>query len=49
MAHIFSPAGSSAFGSGRRFARRSKGIDWRVVALTALSAVLFIAMLGRPA
>ena len=48
MAHVFSPTGSSAFGSGRRLGRRAKGIDWRVVAMTAASAITFIAMMGRP-
>lgn len=43
MAHVFSPAGSS-----RRFGRRARGIDWRVVAMTAASAITVIAMMGRP-
>ena len=46
MAFVF-PTGVS--GPGRRFGSRRRGVDWRVVALTALCAVLFIAMLGRPA
>ena len=53
MAHVFSPAGSSAFGSGlrsgRRMGRRSRsGIDWRIVLMTAASAVMLIATLGQP-
>ena len=50
MAHVFSPAGSTAFTPGRRFGRRRRAmVDWRVVAMTAVSAVTLIAMLGRPA
>ena len=48
MAHVFSPSGSSAFGSARRLGRRARGIDWRVVAMTAASAITVIAMMGRP-
>ncbi len=48
MAHAFDVAGSGAFGSSRRFAARRRGIDWRVVAMTAVCAVLLIAMLGQP-
>ena len=47
MAFVFS-AGSSGPGGARRFSPRRRGVDWRVVALTAVSAVLFIAMLARP-
>ncbi len=50
MAHVFSPAGSSAFSAGKRFGRRRRAmVDWRIVAMTAASAVTLIAMLGRPA
>ena len=51
MAHAFSPAGSSAFRAGARFGRRRRPalVDWRVVGMTAASAVMLIAMLGRPA
>ena len=48
MSHRFTPAGSTAFGRSRGLARRARGIDWRVVAITAASAVTVIAMLGRP-
>ena len=48
MAHVFSPAGSSAFGAGRRARRVSGGVDWRVVLMTGVSAVLVIIMLGGP-
>ena len=47
MAYLF-PAGASGSGATRRFGPRRRGVDWRVVALTALSAVIFIAMLARP-
>lgn len=51
MAHVFSPSGSSAFTAGKRFGRRRRPamVDWRIVAMTAASAVTVIAMLGRPA
>ena len=48
MAYVFAP-GPSAYGSGRRLSIRRKGVDWRVVALTAACAVMLILMLGRPA
>lgn len=48
MAFVF-PAGLSGPGSTRRLGFRRRIVDWRVVALTALCAVLFIAMLARPA
>ena len=47
MAYVFAP-GPSASGAGRRLGLRRKGVDWRVVAVTAMSAVLLILMLGRP-
>ena len=39
---------SSASGFGRRLSTRRRGVDWRVVALTAASGVTFVAMLARP-
>ena len=47
MAYPFDVAGNSAFGSRRRLSFRRRRIDWRVVALTACSAVGLIAMLGH--
>ena len=39
---------SSAAASSRRLGFRRKMVDWRVVGLTALSGVVFVAMLARP-
>ena len=48
MAYPFDVAGNSAFGVRRRFQHRRRGVNWRVVALTACSAVGLIAMMGHP-
>ncbi len=47
MAHVLSPAPSSGFAS--RGLRRRRGVDWKIVGLTGLSAVVLVAALGRPA
>ena len=44
MAFVF----SSTSPSSRRLGFRRKRVDWRVVGLTAVSGVMFIAMLARP-
>ena len=46
MAHVLTPSFRGA--PVRRLANRRRGVDWRVVAFTACSAVTLIAMLGRP-
>ena len=44
MAFVFAPSAPQR----RLTFRRRRGVDWRVVGMTALSAVFFIAMLARP-
>lgn len=44
MAFVF----SSAPASRSRLGFRRKLVDWRVVGLTAVSGVMFVAMLARP-
>ena len=46
MAFVFTPAAATR---GRRLTTRRRPIDWRVVAMTAASGVMFIVMLGHPA
>ena len=43
MAFVFTPSAP-----GRRLSFRRKGVDWRVVGLTALTALFLLAMLARP-
>ena len=38
----------SSSGFGRRLSTRRRGVDWRIVAMTAASGVVFVAMLARP-